>query len=153
MSEHEISIETQTAQPTVARRFQSPQADLGAKFAEVLPAVYAHVVGGGGQPAGQPYARYHSQGPVMHVEAGIPIAGEGKASGDFILSELPAGEAAVMIHVGPYEKLGEAHEAVQKFVEAEGRTRAGGPYEIYLTDPGAEPDPAKWQTRVVQPLA
>ena len=52
-----------------------------------------------------------------------------------------------------YEKLGEAHEAIQKWAVKRGHKPAGDPWEHYLTDPGDEPDQKKWQTKLYLPIA
>ena len=44
------------------------------------------------------------------------------------------------------EPLSTAYEAIMAWSAANGRELSGEPRERYLTDPGAEPDPAKWLT-------
>ncbi len=56
-------------------------------------------------------------------------------------------------HSGPYDKLSEAHAAVQQWIDAEGLTAAGAPWEIYTTDPADFPDPKDWKTEVFWPVA
>jgi AraC family transcriptional regulator len=34
----------------------------------------------------------------------------------------------------------------------QGLSVAGPPWETYLTDPGDHPDPATWETEIVQPV-
>jgi AraC family transcriptional regulator len=34
----------------------------------------------------------------------------------------------------------------------QGLSAAGAPWETYLTDPGERPDPATWETEIVQPV-
>ena len=56
------------------------------------------------------------------------------------------------IHAGPYEGLGEAHKALERWIDEQGLAAAGPAWELYLTDPGEVPDPADWQTKVVCPV-
>jgi effector-binding domain-containing protein len=61
-------------------------------------------------------------------------------------TETPAGEAAVAVHRGPYNRINEAHEAIGKWMEANGRESAGHSWEIY-GDP--TPDPVNTETSVM----
>ena len=150
---YEITTESLTAQPTLTMRFEVAPQQLAAKFAEVLPAVFGHAVGGGGAPAGQPFARYHGEHDgKLDVEAGVPTMTPGRSGDGISVSELPAGEAAVTTHVGPYDGLGAAHQALTRWAKDNGRQAAGGAWEVYVSDPGEEPDPTKWETRVFLPL-
>ena len=52
---------------------------------------------------------------------------------------VPGGEAAVIVHVGPYETLGESYQALADWIGQHGYRMSGPPREIYLsspTDPG-----------------
>ena len=59
---------------------------------------------------------------------------------------------AATLHVGAYDKLPEAHGAIQQWVEEQGLKTAGAPWESYVTDPGEEPDPKDWKTEVFWPV-
>ena len=61
-------------------------------------------------------------------------------------TETPAGEAAVAVHRGPYNRMNEAHDAIRKWMAAHRRESAGHSWEIY-GDPA--PDPADTETTVV----
>jgi effector-binding domain-containing protein len=41
---------------------------------------------------------------------------------------------------------------IQAWLEENARCVAGSPWEVYATDPGAEPDVSKWVTEVYYPL-
>lgn len=85
------------------------------------------------------------------IEAGIPVDGDVVAGDGVHLLEIPGGKAATVLHVGPYMELGRAHEALAAWCKAHGREMMAS-YERYITDPGEEPDPAKYQTEVIWPL-
>src|SRR5215469_473084 len=61
-------------------------------------------------------------------------------------TETPAGEAAVVVHRGPYDRMNEAQDAIRKWMAANGRESAGHSWEIY-GDP--TPDPADNETTLV----
>ena len=65
---------------------------------------------------------------------------------------LPACEAAVTIHTGSYDGLGDAHAAMEHFLDEQRLTKAGPAREVYLTDPGEVPDPAQWKTQLIWPV-
>lgn len=150
-----VSIVQLTTQPTLTARFRVSPAEMGPKLAEVLPAICQYAVEHGMELAGHPFARYHHHDEAAHLfdlEAGLPVTAQGRGNDWISASELPAGRAATLWHVGPYEKLGEAHWALRRWVEENGLTPAGGPWEVYVTDPGAEPDPQQWRTQLFQPI-
>ena len=101
---------------------------------------------------GAPFARYHSFGDVIDLEAGVMVATPITPSGDVKPSQLPAGPAAIAVHAGSYETLGATYEAMQRWLTASPHQPNGGPWELYITDPSAEPDPSRWLTEVIFPL-
>ena len=64
-----------------------------------------------------------------------------------------AGKAVMAWHFGEYEKLAGAHEALQGYLAAHEMKARGGPWEVYWTDPGMVPDPAKWRTQIFAPIS
>ena len=128
--------------------------DLGATLASVLPRVWALVQSAGYVMTGPPFTRNgasHADGSI-EIEAGITVAGAVAGDGDIRCVELPACEAASVSYFGPYEEICAAYEALGLWVKENGRSTAGSCWEEYLTDPGAEPDPSKWETRVYWPV-
>jgi effector-binding domain-containing protein len=45
-----------------------------------------------------------------------------------------------------------AHDAIDKWMKANGKIAAGAPWEVYVTDPSAEKDTTKWLTEVIYPV-
>jgi effector-binding domain-containing protein len=88
----------------------------------------------------------------MTIEVGMPIAAPATGGDGIAAIELPGGLAAVAIHRGHYEKLGDTHAAVARWIAEHGLEGASSPWEVYVTDPGETPDPADWQTEVIHPL-
>jgi AraC family transcriptional regulator len=142
-----------TPQPVLVIRRKIAMADIAKTLGECLPAIFMHCQQHAIPLAGPPMARYVSMGPgLMTIEAGFPVGAGAKGEGEIELSELPGGPAAVAVHEGAYDKLGETHVAVERWVEAQKRTPAGAPWESYITDPGEKPDPKDWRTEVIWPL-
>ena len=65
---------------------------------------------------------------------------------------LPGGRAVEGIHVGSYDHLPGAYADLQQWMEQHGLEPANLMWEYYLTDPGIEPDPSRWRTRIVWPV-
>jgi len=61
------------------------------------------------------------------------------------------GEAAQILHVGPFSEEGPTIERVHEFIEATGHRRRGKHHEIYLSDI-RKAHPSKWKTIIRQPL-
>jgi AraC family transcriptional regulator len=118
--------------------------EIAATLGEVLGHVFQHAQSSGTALSGQPFTRYLDWGPgLLTIEAGMPVAAHagGSLAGDVRADTLPGGLVTSTTHTGPYDKLNEAHAAVQQWIEAEGLTPAAAPWEIYVTDPADFADP------------
>lgn len=67
------------------------------------------------------------------------------------LETLKEGQCVQMLHVGPYEKVGEAVEQMQAFAEENGKSFTGKHHEIYLSDP-RRVEPERLKTIVRRPV-
>lgn len=119
----------------------------------ILPAVFGHATAEGIAMVGPPVVLYVQWGPGMvTLHAGMPVAPGSTGTGDIEVAVLPATDAAVTIHTGPYDSLGEAHAAMETYLHENDLSGAGPVREVYLTDPGEVPDPAEWKTQIVWPV-
>jgi effector-binding domain-containing protein len=78
--------------------------------------------------------------------SGVEVTRTFKAAGEVYATETPAGEAAVVVHRGPYNRMNEANDAIRQWMAVSRRQSAGHSWEIY-GDP--TPDPADTETKVV----
>ena len=102
------------AQPVASIRVKCKPDEISATLAVVLPEVITHLNASGAKMMGVPFSRYHDLGGAeIDLEAGIPVAKPITEKGRVKNSELPAGTAVMAWHIGPYEKLPEAHKALQ----------------------------------------
>ena len=135
-------------------RRKIPRPELQGMLSECFGKLYAHGQKAGLPIAGWPVARYLSVGPgLWTVEAAMPLAIAAKAEGEMEPGMLPAGPVVLGIHGGPYEQLPETYAAVEKWMETNGVSPGGAPWESYVTDPAQHPNPADWRTEVYWPLA
>ncbi len=143
-------------QPVLMVRRRVKPSEVAAVLGDVLGHVFLHAQRNGIALAGQPLTRYLEWGPgLWTIEAGMPVTAHTGATpdGDVRADSLPGGSVATTTHAGAYDKLTEAHAAVQQWIEAEGLTAAGAPWECYITDPADYPDPKDWKTEIFWPLA
>ena len=127
--------------------------DLAEAMGRMFQTVTAALREQGVEPASPPFARYHAVGEIVDLEAGVIVTDPIEPSGEVKAGELPAGPAAIAVHTGSYESLGATHAAMRHWLETNPTQEAnGGPWELYVTDPSDEPDPAKWMTEVIFPL-
>lgn len=150
---YDIEVKQLVPQPMVSIRTQCHAAEIGATLREILPEVARYLERMGVKPAGPPFTRYHGiENNRVDIEGGLPVAeavaGEGRVSS----GELPGGTVATTIHVGPYEKLPEAHDALDAWIHEQNKASAGPQWESYWTDPGKEPDPDKRKTELLWPI-
>jgi effector-binding domain-containing protein len=126
---------------------------LGSTFGEVAGTAAVQ----GCSLVGPPFARYRlledeaAGAERFEVEAGFPTSQPVVPDGNVRPSSLPGGPAAVTSHFGPYDGMRPAYEAVIEWVGTAGGHCTGAPWEVYLSDPGENPDPSTWRTDVVQP--
>jgi effector-binding domain-containing protein len=81
----------------------------------------------------------------MDVDFGVEVTRSFETSGEVYATETPEGEVATAIHVGPYDRLKETHNAIHAWAQAHQRHIAGQSWEIYgdWSD-----DPSKLETTV-----
>jgi effector-binding domain-containing protein len=79
------------------------------------------------------------------IEAGARLFTKFEGGGEIACVATPSGIAAMVVHMGPYEKLGEAHHAIRDWCAANGRELEGTNWEVYGHH---EEDPARRRTDV-----
>ena len=67
----------------------------------------------------------------MDVDFGVEVTRTFDPTGDVRPTQTPAGEVAMAVHVGSYDGLPLAHDAIHAWRAREGRTFAGTSWEIY----------------------
>lgn len=152
MLTYDIDVRVLPARYTAVVRGELPPEELPAWLAGVFHVVWGYLRDAGIPRTGYPFARYTFLRDAVAVEAGFPVACEVPGDGVVEPSLLPGGPAAVTTHLGGYEELDQAYAAVHGWIRGHDREPAGPHWEIYYTNPDAEPDPARWRTDVVVPF-
>ena len=68
---------------------------------------------------------------VPNVEVGVQVAGPFATAGNVVSSRLPGGLVATATHTGPVAEIGDTHQAVRDWSEANGYLLAGPHWEVY----------------------
>ena len=141
------------ARHIVGIRSTVAMSEIGQAMGTLFGEVHGYIQQGGGKAAGMPLAIYHSMpGPTVELECAIPVASAMTGAGRVRAGELPAGTAATVTHVGPYDDLSQTWGALTEWMKSQSLEASGAPWEVYVTDPGAEPDQSKWRTDIFFPV-
>jgi AraC-like DNA-binding protein/effector-binding domain-containing protein len=152
-------------QPVLVARRRVKRTEIAQAITEALPQVFLFAQQNGIALTGLPLTRYVEWGPgLLTIEPGMRIAtpgqgqppapgGSSPAQQPIKIDTLPGGPVATTMHAGQYDKLTEAHAAIQQWIESQGFTSAGAPWESYVNSPADYPDPKDWKTEVFWPIA
>lgn len=139
--------------PTVVVRATNyPMAELSTLFDRAFGALFPALAASGLTPAGPALALYtRLPEESVDIEVGIEVATpltQSITAGDLVLepSVLPAGPAARTTYRGPYDGLGSAWQSFAADVQQQGRTPSLPFWEVYVTEPTPDLDPATLQT-------
>ena len=148
-----LSIERREVAPVpfLFIRRQASQSEVAQTLGESFGRVYTHCMKTGLELAGFPLARYPVVGPLMTIEAGVPLVRPAVPEDEMEYCELPGGNVVFAVHGGGYDTLGDTHAAILRWMQ-ERQLRAGAHWEWYVTDPGEHPNPADWRTHIYYPL-
>jgi len=150
---YECSVEDRPAQYTVSTLARTPVDKLPEILDAAFGAVYGYLMELGEKPAGPPFVAYYNMDMQdLNLEIGFPVAKSLPAQGELRSGQIAGGRAATVLHVGPYDKLHLAYDALMKWVAEQGVEPAGPAYEFYLNDPDSVA-PEELQTQIVFPLA
>jgi len=143
------SIETVAPQPVVGIRGHVHISQIGDRIGEAMGKLTTFV---GPRMAGAPLARYHTwENDQGEMEVAVPVTEAIDGEGDIVGSTLPGGNAVVVMHVGPYDKLNETWTALGAWIKEQGLEPRAAPWEQYVSDCSVTP-PEELETRIVWPV-
>ncbi len=91
---------------------------------------------------------------AIDLDVGVELTGPFSPEGEVRLTATPAGTAATVTHLGPYQGLGLAHEAIHHWSASHGHRLAGPRWEVYgHWQPAWNGDPSQIRTDVFYQLA
>jgi effector-binding domain-containing protein len=155
---YDVSTITERGRHLAVTRFDArPEVDdMGQKSSAAFGGVASYLARIGVPVAGPAISVYEMEGDLFHVAAGFVVEAPFEPGEGVEPLQLPACEVATTVHIGPYERLGEAYEALQKGVVAQGRQveDSGVMWEEYWSGPEAPPEETRtvvfWPLRPLQ---
>ena len=145
-------VELETRDTAVVRATVA-LAELPAFFARAFPAVLTVLATEDIEPVGPPFAWY--AGPPtdeVTLEAGFVVPHRIEPVGEVVASHLPGGRVVSAVHVGPYSTMTATYDRMRAWILEHRLIPTMPMWEVYLTDPGADPNPATWRTEICWPL-
>jgi effector-binding domain-containing protein len=124
---------------------------MGRAFGEIMTFAQAGKLSIKGSPFAI-YLRWDSVTMFSVMDIGMPVEMAENAKGRIRIEKLPEQKALVADYFGPYEKTADVYRFLDQKMKECGFTEAGGPWEIYITDPTMEKDTARWETQIVFPV-
>lgn len=128
-------VKVQTLSPRIlaAVRRRVAIKDIPTVFKPALDSVWAFLGAHAGlRTDGHNIFLYHHEHPgIMPVDFGVEVVRPFVGEGEVACVTTPAGEAAAVVHRGPYTKLAAAHQALRQWCDAKGRTVGAHSLEIY----------------------
>jgi effector-binding domain-containing protein len=153
-------IDLRAAQPYAGIRVRVTMDGLSGAVDEAFPELFGGLAAQDIPAAGPPFIRYLviDMAAELQIELAVPVSTDISGGGRIQPGVLPAGRYATLRHTGPYDGLVASNAALQQWAQQEGikfdtwDTPEGTAWrariEHYLTNPAAEPDPAKWEVDV-----
>lgn len=148
----DIEITEHPEQHTAGVREKVPMAGLTDFFSRAFTDTMNVLQAQGISPTGAPFGKYYGRPDAMvDVEAGFPVAAAITPAGAVAPGILPGGSVVEAIHVGSYDTMESTYSEIERYFADAKLTPGDVMWESYLTDPEAEPDPAKWRTQICWP--
>jgi effector-binding domain-containing protein len=132
--EYEVIVEVAHPLPIAAVRATVPIRGVAQAWKPALDQVWTFLKKNGGlQPSHNVFLYHHPsrRDEPMDIDFGVQLARVFDSVGNILCVETPSGEVAGTIHVGPYDKLGEAHNAIHAWCAANKRRISATSWEIY----------------------
>jgi effector-binding domain-containing protein len=108
----------------------------------------------GVSPTGPAFGFYRGMpDETMDLEVGFPTDRPIEPDGSAEAGELPGGQVARLVHTGSYDGLGGAWQRLGAWIAEQGLTPGETYWEVYLTEPSPDMDPADLRTELNWPVS
>ncbi len=153
MPEPEPAVVTLEPATTAVIRRVVPMDRLPEFFDGSFGALAAAVSAQGAGVAGPAFALYHGlPTDTVDLEVGFPTQRAVRADGDVVASALPGGRVARAVYAGSFDGLGAAWGRLRSWIDDQGLKAGETFWEVYLTQPTPDMDPADLRTELNWPV-
>jgi effector-binding domain-containing protein len=150
----DIELTQHREQDTFVVHDRVPMSEIKQFFDRALPTVMAALTAQGAHPVGPPFAKYYGMPTdTIEIDVGFPVAHRATAADGATPGTLPGGPVVRAVHVGSYDDLSQTYDDMYAWMKNEGLEPADAMWEVYLSDPSRQPDPATWRTEIWWPVA
>jgi effector-binding domain-containing protein len=150
---YQIATHHREPQAIVSIRERHKKDDLPGFLKAAFPKLLGRLNDLGVGPSGAPFVIYHEFGSEgIDAEVSVPIRVPIAATGKIVSRVLPAMTVAQTLHLGPYEKLGDAYTALWHWIRSQGFRVAGPVQERYLNGPGDRVGSNEYRTEIEMPV-
>lgn len=134
-------------------RVKTDLARIGEDVGRCFGAIYEFAGPAGLVPAGPPFVLYFEMEVQedFEMEVCAPVMGQGNGEGEIEYRVVPGGKFITTKHIGPYDEVGGAFEALLSYSREKGLKLTMPAREVYLTDPNQVKSPAENVTEVLIP--
>lgn len=149
---YEITRQREPERHLAVTRFTAGAAQISARMGAAFGTVYGYLGRNGLQPLGPPVAYFTLRDDAFDVCVGCVVTTPISADGDLEPFDVPAGETLTTLHVGPYDELSKAYDALGARARELGlRLDPAHMWEEYLTGP--EVPAAEQRTEIHWPIS
>jgi len=154
MPESEPTVVTLEPVTTAVIRREVPMDRLPEFFDGSFGALAATVGEQDAGVAGPAFAFYHRMPTdTADLEVGFPTVRAVEPTGDVRVSSLPGGRVARLVHAGSFDGLGESWQRLGTWISRQGLQPGEAFWEVYLTEPSPDMDPAELRTELNWPVS
>lgn len=149
MNTYEVNEKKLGAQLVIAIRYKGAYDECGKYMGELFKNAK-------GQNQGEAFNMYYDEGyeEVADVEVCLPMKKEVRVKGNISTKTLPEVEGISVMHIGPYDQIGGAYQALSDYASKKGYELGVPCREYYIKGPGMffKGNPNKYVTEVFMPI-
>ncbi|MDB5531803.1 MAG: hypothetical protein JWO28_118 [Hyphomicrobiales bacterium] len=131
---YDVVVESVQSELVAAVQTKVPIGGISAAWKPALDQVWVFLKASAKLQPGHNLFLYHhpeDRNEPMDIDFGVRVAQPFEREGNVQCIRTPAGEVARTVHVGPYDRLGDAHNAVHAWCAANGRKIGQASWKIY----------------------
>jgi effector-binding domain-containing protein len=132
--EYRVVVETVSSEFLAAVRAKVPISAIASAWKPALDQVWVFLKTNGDISHGHNLFLYHHpehRNESMNIDFGVQVAKPFKGKDAVHCVTTPAGEVAKTVHIGPYDQLADAHNAIHAWCAANNRKIAHASWETY----------------------